>query len=61
MDSMFEQIMQDSSIRKTFGERVKQLRKEKGWTQKKPGNKIGVTYAQAATIMLDPHGADRVR
>ena len=46
MNPMFEQIMQDSSIRKAFGERVKQLRKDKGWTQKALGNKIGVTYAQ---------------
>jgi hypothetical protein len=29
MNQAFEQIMQDSSIRKVFGERVKQLRKEK--------------------------------
>lgn len=42
----FEQTMQDSPIRKAFGERVKKLRKEKGWTQKQLGNKIGVTYAQ---------------
>ncbi len=46
MNLMCEQIMQDSSIRKAFGERVKQLRKEKSWTQKELGNKIGVTYAQ---------------
>ena len=46
MNQVFEQIMQDSSIRKAFGERVKQLRKDKGWTQKQLGNKIGVTYAQ---------------
>jgi transcriptional regulator with XRE-family HTH domain len=46
MNRVLEQIMQDSSIRKAFGERVKQLRKDKGWTQKELGNKIGVTYAQ---------------
>lgn len=46
MNQVFEQVMQDSSIRKAFGERVKQLRKAKGWTQKELGNKIGVTYAQ---------------
>jgi len=46
MSRLFEQIMHDSSLRKAFGERVKQLRKEKGWTQKTLGNKIGVTYAQ---------------
>lgn len=46
MSPVFEQIMQDSSIRKAFGERLKQLRKDKAWTQKELGNKIGVTYAQ---------------
>ena len=30
MNLMCEQIMQDSSIRKAFGERVKLLRKKKG-------------------------------
>lgn len=43
---MLEQIMQDSSIRKAFGQRVKKLRKQKGWTQKELGNRIGVTYTQ---------------
>lgn len=46
MNPVFEQIMQDSSIRKTFGDRIKQLRKDKKWTQKELGNKIGVTYTQ---------------
>ena len=46
MNQVVEQIMQDSSIRQAFGVRVKELRKEKGWTQKQLGNKIGVTYAQ---------------
>ena len=46
MNPIFEQVMQDSSIRKAFGERVKQLRKDKGWTQKELGKMIGVTYAQ---------------
>ena len=46
MSTMVEHIMQDLSIRKAFGERLKQLRKDKGWTQKQLGNKIGVTYAQ---------------
>ena len=46
MNQVFEQIMQDSTVRKDFGNRVKELRKEKGWTQKELGNRIGVTYAQ---------------
>jgi transcriptional regulator with XRE-family HTH domain len=46
MNLTVEQIMQDSSIRKAFGARLKQLRKDKNWTQKELGNKIGVTYTQ---------------
>ena len=46
MNQIVEQIMQDSSMRQAFGARVKELRKDKGWTQKELGNKIGVTYAQ---------------
>ena len=46
MNYTVEQIMQDSSIREAFGVRIKQLRKDKGWTQKQLGNKIGVTHAQ---------------
>jgi len=46
MNRVFEQIMQDSSVRKEFGKRLKQLRKQKGWTQKELGNMIGVTYPQ---------------
>lgn len=46
VNQVLVQIMQDSSIRKEFGQRIKQLRKDKGWTQKELGNKIGVTYAQ---------------
>jgi len=39
-------LMQDPSIRKALGQRVKQLRKEKGWTQKELANKIETSYAQ---------------
>jgi transcriptional regulator with XRE-family HTH domain len=46
MNQVIEQIMQDSTIRKEFGLRVKQLRKDKGWTQKELGNLIGVSYTQ---------------
>lgn len=46
MNQVVERIMQHSAIRKAFGERVKQLRKQKGWTQKVLGNMIGVTYTQ---------------
>lgn len=38
--------MQDASIRKQFGQRLKLLRKKKNLTQKALGNLIGVTYPQ---------------
>lgn len=38
--------MQDDNIRKALGKRVKQLRKDKGWTQKELANQIGSSYAQ---------------
>ena len=46
MNQVIEQIMQDSTIRKEFGARVKQLRKQRDWTQKELGNRIGVSYQQ---------------
>tara|TARA_B100000745_G_C20051214_1_gene358521 strand:- start:302 stop:700 length:399 start_codon:yes stop_codon:yes gene_type:complete len=46
MNQVLQQIMSDSSIRKAFGARLKQLRKERGLTQKELGNFIGVTYPQ---------------
>ena len=39
-------LMQDENIRKALGKRVKQLRKEKSWTQKELANQIGSSYAQ---------------
>ncbi len=38
--------MQDVSIRKALGKRIKQLRKDKGWIQKELANQIGTSYAQ---------------
>ena len=46
MNQAVEQIMQDSTIREAFGEHIKQLRKEKGWTQKELGNKTGASFAR---------------
>lgn len=46
MNRVLKQIMQDASIRKQFGQRLKQLRKKKDLTQKALGNLIGVTYPQ---------------
>jgi len=39
-------IMQDASIRKALGQRVKQLRKEIGWTQKELANRINASHGQ---------------
>ena len=38
--------MQDVSIRKALGKRIKQLRKDKGWIQKELANQIGTSHAQ---------------
>ncbi len=46
MNKLIEQIMQDSEIRKEFGDRIKQLRKQKGWIQKELANRVGVSYQQ---------------
>ena len=46
MHQLLQAIMQDTEIRKAFGQRVKELRKQKGWTQKELGNKLGVSFAQ---------------
>ena len=39
-------IMQDSEIRKAVGSRIKQLRKQKGWTQKELANCLDGSYQQ---------------
>ena len=39
-------LMQDASVRKALGQRIKQLRKEKSWTQKVLANQLGTSYAQ---------------
>lgn len=39
-------IMQDEDIRKAFGMRLKELRKQKGWTQKELTNQIDIRFAQ---------------
>jgi transcriptional regulator with XRE-family HTH domain len=39
-------IMQDEDIRKAFGLRLKELRKQKGWTQKQLANRIDIRFAQ---------------
>jgi transcriptional regulator with XRE-family HTH domain len=39
-------IMQDEDIRKAFGMRLKELRKQKSWTQKELANQIDIRFAQ---------------
>ncbi len=46
MNQQLSTIMQDSEIRKAFGQRVKELRKEKDWTQKELAKRVGVSYQQ---------------
>ena len=42
----YKVIMQDSGIRKAVGSRIKQLRKQMGWTQKELANRIDGSYQQ---------------
>ncbi len=37
-------MMQDVELRKAFAARMKELRKQRGWTQKELANKIGTNY-----------------
>lgn len=46
MKGILEYIMQDSGRRKEFGLRLKQLRKNKGWSQKELANMVGVSFQQ---------------
>lgn len=46
MSKTLIKIMQDASIRKALGQRVKQLRKEIGWTQKELANRINASHGQ---------------
>lgn len=39
-------IMQNADIRKAFGLRLKELRKQKGWTQKQLANQIDIRFSQ---------------
>lgn len=46
MNNPLVKIMQDVSIRKALGKRIKQLRKDKGCTQKELANLSGISHAQ---------------
>lgn len=39
-------LMQDQEIRKAFGLRLKELRKQKGWTQKELAKRVDIRFAQ---------------
>ncbi|MFS1522782.1 helix-turn-helix domain-containing protein [Microbulbifer sp. 2304DJ12-6] len=39
-------LMQDQEIRKAFGLRLKELRKQKGWTQKELARQVDIRFAQ---------------
>jgi transcriptional regulator with XRE-family HTH domain len=38
-------IMQDQDLRQTFGLRLKELRKQKGWTQKELANQLDIRFS----------------
>ena len=44
MSTELNAMMQDAEIRNAFAARMKELRKQKGWTQKELANKVGVSY-----------------
>jgi len=45
MVSAFLTLMQDSDIRKAFGLRLKELRKQKNWTQKELANQLDIRFS----------------
>ena len=46
MNNPLVTLMQDASIRKALGRRIKQLRKDKSWTQKELAKQVGTSPAQ---------------
>lgn len=44
MDQQITYLMQDSKLRKAFGARVKQLRKQHHWTQKALARKVEIRF-----------------
>ncbi len=44
MNDRLQALMQDTALRKEFGARLKQLRKQRHWTQKELANKIDIRY-----------------
>jgi transcriptional regulator with XRE-family HTH domain len=44
MDQRITYLMQDSELRRAFGARVKQLRKQRHWTQKELARKVEIRF-----------------
>lgn len=44
MDNRFEAFMQDTALRQAFGARVKQLRKNRGWSQKQLAGQLDIRF-----------------
>lgn len=44
MDHRLDVLMQDSALRQAFGARVKQLRKEHGWSQKQLAGQLDIRF-----------------
>jgi len=51
----YQAIMLDQDVRKSFGKRLKQLRKQKRWTQKELAAMIMKNKIQGAMSPLDSH------
>lgn len=44
MNNNLQLLMQDSVLRKSFGLRVKEMRKHRHWTQKELANQVGIRF-----------------
>ncbi len=44
MNDRLQMLMQDSVLRKAFGSRVKEMRKNRHWTQKELANRVDVRF-----------------
>ena len=44
MNNNLKLLMQDSVLRKSFGLRVKEMRKHRHWTQKELANQVGIRF-----------------
>jgi len=44
MNNTLQLLMQDSVLRKSFGLRVKEMRKHRHWTQKELANQVGIRF-----------------